>query len=863
MTVIDIAAFSGVAPSVSGRGLGANFARTNKNLFLRSGEFWPLASDLYHGEAVPGAKTLHRFQRDTNGALLQNPSAPIRTYEQELSFVKGQINDELTERTYFTYDDGSSPPRTVDVRGNDRLLGVARPAAPQLKLTVVDEFTLDEAKTWLYGDFAKSVMDALRRNHIATETCEPRNRYDEGGRILSGASEKYTLSFYDELGVPVSAALRPSHLYAVVTKQRAKDAKIDIARLGGVDIGEAYAVGFGALPATARVRWDAFSEEIRLMEFPEFAGDKAGSPVLDEAKAGKVIEAAQKALSVGSALDALRSELNAILIEASDLLVHSFVDPLGDVPVKPEPPGSPDKEWLWDGGYSDGHYKNPKWIEYEKKLAEYEKAMSKYFNGLQEENAQASSLNARAFEIQVRCNAILVDMEEVLYNAWESLARNEAIVGKWLDDLGGSSDFAGELTERVIESRYYLVALVTDWGEESEPSPLSEMLELDANDKVQVMRPLLLSGETYQERHITKWRLYRSNTSGTAAAWQLVAELGMEIHSFLDDKPSSELDSLQPQFTWAAPPYRQDGQHEGLLKPIVGDNPYLRGLRGMPNGIMAGFIDNTVAFCEPYVPYAWPYEYQTTTEFPVVGLGVFGQTLFVGTTGNPYFITGAHSASMSAVKLDSNQSCASGRSIIGVQGGVIYASPDGLCLASHAGVQCITGQLITREDWQLMNPASMFAAEHEGVVYLFYAGAGGGCLVYDAESKKMGHVELRASAVWVDRFNDLMYVANDGQVLQCFGEASKRVGVWKTGIRTMPQQGALAWVKAYGAQTEEAPAIVRLWGDGVLRHTATLTSLEPKRLPAGRWLEYEIEIESAARLDRVVLCTTTQELRSV
>ena len=161
-----------------------------------------------------------------------------------------------------------------------------------------------------------------------------------------------------------------------------------------------------------------------------------------------------------------------------------------------------------------------------------------------------------------------------------------------------------------------------------------------------------------------------------------------------------------------------DGQFDGELKPSVGANPYLRGLVGMPNGIMAGCIDNTVAFCEPYVPYAWPVEYQVTTEFPVVGMAVFDQTLFVGTAGNPYFVTGAHSASMSAQKLDSNQACASRRSVVGVQGGVLYASPDGLCLASARGVEVVSRQLIARKDWQAMQPASMFAAEHEGVYYL-------------------------------------------------------------------------------------------------------------------------------------------------
>jgi hypothetical protein len=56
---------------------------------------------------------------------------------------------------------------------------------------------------------------------------------------------------------------------------------------------------------------------------------------------------------------------------------------------------------------------------------------------------------------------------------------------------------------------------------------------------------------------------------------------------------------------------------------------------------------------------------------------------------------------------------------------------------------------------------------------------------------------------------------------------------------------------------------VRWYGDGVLRHTATISSIDPVRLPAGRWLEHEIEIESASRVTKVLLASSTQELQGV
>ena len=90
-----------------------------------------------------------------------------------------------------------------------------------------------------------------------------------------------------------------------------------------------------------------------------------------------------------------------------------------------------------------------------------------------------------------------------------------------------------------------------------------------------------------------------------------------------------------------------------------------------------------------------------------------------------------------------------------------------------------------------------------------------------------------------------------------------RVGRWKTGVATQGAQSILAWAKVYGDQTPANPITVRLWGDGELRHTAAFTNLQPQRLPPGRWLEHQVEVEGAARATTVVLCSTSDELKAI
>ena len=503
----------------------------------------------------------------------------------------------------------------------------------------------------------------------------------------------------------------------------------------------------------------------------------------------------------------------------------------------------------------------PEWVAYDAAMAKYQANLEAYNKNIADRDAAIASLINRVAAIQARSALLTHQIEGKFTAIRDKLTKDSVLAGDWIESQGGVDGIIGEVTERVIETRFYVVTFVTDWGEESAPSAPSDAIELDQNDSVTIQRPNSTKvGSALAGASIKKWRIYRSNSGSEAAAFQFVEELLTSSANYTDEKKAAALGEVCPTTTWLPPPYRADLQNELYPQPVVGTNPFLRGLVGMPNGIMAGFFDNTVAFCEPFIPYAWPVEYQITTEYPIVGLGVFGQTLFVGTTGNPYFISGADSANMSAQKLDARQACASARSIVAVQGGVLYASPDGLCVADPNGVQVVTGGMFTREDWQKLNPASMFAAGHESIYYLWHQG---GCLTFDLASKKLGRMDLPATAAFSDTVTDALYVANGGSVQMVLGGNTRRVARWKSAKMVMQLQQPMGWVKVYGDQDAQNPVTLRWFADGQLRHTATFTGTEPQRLPPGRYLEHEVEIESRARVTRVMLAGNTQELQSI
>lgn len=250
------------------------------------------------------------------------------------------------------------------------------------------------------------------------------------------------------------------------------------------------------------------------------------------------------------------------------------------------------------------------------------------------------------------------------------------------------------------ETRYYRTTFVNDWENESAPSEVSDAVDVGLKDTVTIDRGTVPSG-----RNIAHWRPYRSNSGSETATFQYVPstdDLGVPIATATleDEVPNSELQEVCPSTIWAEPPAN------------------LNGIVAMANGIHLGFFGRTLCPSESYVPYAYPVEYQLTVESDIVGLCAWDQSAFVGTTGSPYFVSGVDAATLTATKLDGDQACVSARSICATKRGVVYASPDGLCLAVPGSpVEVITQRHFTREEWQALNPETLIVREHDGVLY--------------------------------------------------------------------------------------------------------------------------------------------------
>ncbi|GAA4400301.1 hypothetical protein [Quisquiliibacterium transsilvanicum] len=928
MAMIDLRNFGGEMPSASARALPANAARTNKNLLLATNEFRPLAQDTNTAVAAAGAKSIYRMNTGT-----------WKVSASDINYVKGQIADDDTERTYLTFNDGSAPPRVFDKDGADRQLGVPPPAtAPALVHNVVDELRiseLPEAATQAASLIESTIRAQLTYPMLGGIALDPPTSTSYGW-LPHPTDQTNTL-----LLTPMTAGALPVG-YEFLLDPLLNGVEVTYSGLQFWQIEvNSLAVGRAVNEAALATALEAVDDPVRpgekLLTPTEaaFAADEAHRylDATQEPQAAMLESIWRAAWKVDGVMRTVRDgtmtaaffagdvyqralwqlggnassgEEGAVTARVMDLLYIVVANTAYGTPTNINAEDDP-AAWVanydtagtplgwWEPNIPAGSFSRSEGIgkirtalyaavktgvdgvPYLDREEFRDKALGE-LNDLVNRRPSAESRSYYAPLVVQWLDEALVQLEaffaaenlrrlalgltgsstsvafaravDDLRVATDTLTAHYAILGDSLATLARnvvghySVAVAGRHAEvavsPVIEARFYVYTYVTDWGEESAMSPVSTMLEVDQNDTVGVTMAAAPSG-----RNVAKWRLYRSATGSTSSAFLFVAEGAVTGLTYTDSVAGAALGEPCPSGAWLQPPAK------------------LGGLVGMPNGIMAGFFGSTVAFCEPYVPYAWPAEYWVALEHPVVGLGVFGQTLFVGTTGNPYFISGADSASMSAVKLDSPQSCASRRSIATVQGGVLYASPDGLCVATPNGVELVSTGLFTREDWQKLTPSTMVAAQHEGIYYLFYAGSGGGCLTFDLTARKLGRIDLIATATHSDLLTDTLYVAHSGTIHSVATAATRRTGEYQTGKMTFERHVPMAWLKVYGDQTPEAPVTVQWYGEGVLRHTATVADTSPQRLPAGRWLEHEVHIASKARVTRLVMAGNTEELQAL
>lgn len=397
----------------------------------------------------------------------------------------------------------------------------------------------------------------------------------------------------------------------------------------------------------------------------------------------------------------------------------------------------------------------------------------------------------------------------------------------------------------------YTVTFVTQYGEESPPALIgtADIIQTYPGQTKTVTLPGQPTGSYALSG--AKWRLYRTNENGE---FQFLVELAFGTTTYVDAIAAENLGEVLPSQDWDAPPDDNATDHpEGQMK----------GLTAMPNGIFAGFAGKTLCFSEAFQPHAWPNEYKLTTMFDIVAIAQSGAGLVVATEGKPYIAQGTDPGSMTLTEIDSNQACVSKRSMVDMGDICVYASPDGLIGVGSDGVNLLTEQIFTREQWQALLPSSIHAYAWNGRYVMFYNnGVTSGGMVLDSsnENAVLTEIGFYANAGYTDLLSDKLFLLVGTDIYE-FDSGSPLTYTWKSKqfYYVRPVCPAAAKVDA-----ETYPVTFKLYADEVLKHTQTVADTNPFRLPAGYMgRQFEFQLEGTADVNGVFVGQSMSDLNQV
>lgn len=461
--------------------------------------------------------------------------------------------------------------------------------------------------------------------------------------------------------------------------------------------------------------------------------------------------------------------------------------------------------------------------------------------------------------------------------------------------LGGVG--SGDVTTRI-----YAYTSVTDFGEESEPCPVSNEINWQPGNTV------TLSGFANPPagRNITKQRIYRSQSSVSAGTdLFLIAERTASNANFSDTVAVDGFSEVLPSRDWTPPP------------------DTMTGLIALPNGMMAAIDGKDLCFCEPFRPHAWPEKYRLTMDYPIVALGAYGTTIAVLTTANPYRVVGTSPDAMQQEKLELNLPCINARGVVDLGYSVAYPSYDGLVVVSDSGANVATQQVMTRNDWLKTSPATYVAGQYAGRYFASYAytDAGGieniGTFIFDLSGQMpfILRAAIRADACHYDVKTSALYMLVGTEIFEwdALGQINE-VMTWKSKefvldapssfgailietksltpdqmkaiadeIAAIKAQNALLWAQpSIGGEIngaainiyavngdalnrtaiEDGFTVVSVYADGELVTTIDKTNIVA-RLPAVKARRWAVRVNGNQTVEQISLATMVRELNAI
>lgn len=396
----------------------------------------------------------------------------------------------------------------------------------------------------------------------------------------------------------------------------------------------------------------------------------------------------------------------------------------------------------------------------------------------------------------------------------------------------------------------YVYTLVTDWGEESSPSPPSALVDLYAGQTVRLSGFTL---PTNSGNNVTRIRIYRLESGSKATAdYQYLTEIGAS-DSYYDDDLSLTSGQVLETATWLPPPELDNGR-------------YLAGLMPFVNGLTCGFLDRSVYFSVPFVPYAWPASYAATCGEPLVGISYFGQTVVALTAEREYRITGQDPGAMVIEPVPHSKGCLAAASIVATPLGVVSAGPDGLYLSESGGRRLLSGACWLAQDWRALGPEGLHGFYVDGAYLGLLPASNTGFLFDLTTGTKVdlawGPGSVVRGGIFLPSLDQLRLLVQEGTgyALRPWGTGSDLALRWRSRPEVLPATTSFSVAKVVGGFT--APLTLTIYIDGRQRLRRQVRDESAFRLPPGlRGSAWQVELSGSGPVDQVRLASSMLEVR--
>jgi hypothetical protein len=190
-------------------------------------------------------------------------------------------------------------------------------------------------------------------------------------------------------------------------------------------------------------------------------------------------------------------------------------------------------------------------------------------------------------------------------------------------------------------------------------------------------------------------------------------------------------------------------------------------LVSLPNGCLVGIAGNELCFSEPYKLHDWPDSNRYSFSGRGIAISPAGNSVVVLTDAQPILFTGSDPSGMSPSTMETYAPCLSKRGVAFVGGGCLYPSHDGLWLAMPGRVECVTRRLYRVDEWAQLSPSTFVAAFRDGQYYARYETQFDQRIFVLDISEPDGVVEVdeEADTLYFNEYDGRLYLSQGNKIL--------------------------------------------------------------------------------------------------